>query len=63
MAARDFGLDHNTAAGRVEIASVVAAWKLAKEFASKEIELRAEARVLGQKDFASARTSKQCLRQ
>ena len=49
VAARDFGLDHNAAAGRVEIASVVAAWELAKEFASKEIELRAEAKVLGHK--------------
>eukprot|EP00439_Symbiodinium_sp_Y106_P006906 s11981_g1.t1 len=45
VAARDFGLDHNSAAGRVEIAAVVAAWELAKEFASKEIELRAEAKV------------------
>ena len=49
VAARDFGLDHNSAAGRVEIAAVVAAWELAKEFASKEIELRAEAKVLGHK--------------
>ena len=56
VAARDFGLDHNSAAGRVEIAAVVAAWELAKEFASKEIELRAEAKVLGHEGFAGART-------
>ena len=49
IAARDFHLDHETAAGRVEIASVVAAWELAKEFASKEVELKAEAKILDHK--------------
>ena len=48
-AARDFHLDHNTPAGRAEIAALVAAWELAKEFASKEVELKAEAKILGHK--------------
>ena len=48
-AARDFNLDHQTPAGRVEIAAVVAAWEMAKEFAGKEVEVRAEAKVLGHK--------------
>ena len=47
VAARDFNLDHQTPAGRVEIAAVVAAWEMAKEFAGKEVEVRAEAKVLG----------------
>ncbi|CAE7243210.1 unnamed protein product [Symbiodinium sp. CCMP2592] len=48
-AARDFGINPDTPAGRVEVAAIVAAWELAKEYASKEIELRAEAKVLGHK--------------
>ncbi|CAE7263715.1 unnamed protein product [Symbiodinium sp. CCMP2592] len=46
-AARDFGINPDTPAGRVEVAAIVAAWELAKEYASKEVELRAEAKVLG----------------
>ncbi|CAE7326635.1 unnamed protein product [Symbiodinium sp. CCMP2456] len=42
-------LDHTTPAGRVEIAAVVAAWEMAKEFAGKEVEVRAEAKVLRHK--------------
>ncbi|CAE7235577.1 unnamed protein product [Symbiodinium sp. CCMP2592] len=48
-AARDFGINPDTPAGRVEVAAIVAAWELAKEYASKEVELRAEAKVLGHK--------------
>ncbi|OLP76746.1 hypothetical protein AK812_SmicGene43280, partial [Symbiodinium microadriaticum] len=47
-ATRDFGCDANTAAGRQQQAAVVASWELAKEVSAKEVELRAEAKVLGQ---------------
>ena len=43
----DFFLDDTTAEGRAQIASVVAAWELAKEFSARETELKAEAKVLG----------------
>ncbi|CAE7041883.1 unnamed protein product [Symbiodinium sp. CCMP2592] len=44
----DFGVPTDTPAGRQQTAAIVAAWKLAKEISSKEIELRAEARALNQ---------------
>ncbi|CAE7357836.1 unnamed protein product, partial [Symbiodinium sp. CCMP2456] len=47
-AARDFGCSSDTAAGRQQQAAVVAAWELAKEVSAKEVELRAESKVLGQ---------------
>ena len=47
-ASTDFGIPADTPAGRQQTASIVAAWELAKEISSKEIELRAEARALNQ---------------
>ncbi|CAE7611856.1 unnamed protein product, partial [Symbiodinium sp. KB8] len=47
-AATDFGIPNDTPAGRQQTAAIVAAWELAKEISSKEIELRAEARALNQ---------------
>ncbi|CAE7351551.1 unnamed protein product [Symbiodinium sp. CCMP2592] len=44
----DFGVPRDTPAGRQQTAAIVAAWELAKEISSKEIELRAEARALNQ---------------
>ncbi|CAE7244397.1 unnamed protein product [Symbiodinium sp. CCMP2592] len=44
----DFGVPADTPAGRQQTAAIVAAWELAKEISSKEIELRAEARALNQ---------------
>ena len=45
----DFRIPNNTVEGRAQIAAIVAAWELAKEFTSKEVELKAEAKVLGHK--------------
>ena len=45
----DFGVDNATPEGRAQTASVVAAWELAKEYSSKETELKAESKILGQK--------------
>ena len=45
----DFGVENDTPEGRAQTASVVAAWELAKEYSAKETELKAEAKVLGQK--------------
>ena len=45
----DFRIPNNTVVGRAQIAAIVAAWELAKEFTSKEVELKAEAKVLGHK--------------
>ena len=44
----DFAVAQDTPENRAEVASIVAAWETAKEFVSKEVELRAEAKVLGQ---------------
>ncbi|CAE7837757.1 unnamed protein product [Symbiodinium sp. CCMP2592] len=44
----DFGVPADTPAGRQQTAAIVAAWELATEISSKEIELRAEARALNQ---------------
>ncbi|CAE7249029.1 unnamed protein product [Symbiodinium sp. CCMP2592] len=44
----DVGVPADTPAGRQQTAAIVAAWELAKEISSKEIELRAEARALNQ---------------
>ena len=45
---QDFGIPNDTPAATAQTASVVAAWETAKEYMAKEIELKAEAKVLGQ---------------
>ena len=45
---QDFAIPGDTPASRAQTASVVAAWETAKEYMAKEIELKAEAKVLGQ---------------
>lgn len=45
---QDFAIGMGTPYERAQVASIVAAWEVAKDFAAKEIELRAEAKVLGQ---------------
>lgn len=44
----DFAIAADTPVNRSQIASIVASWETAKEYMSKEIELKAEAKVLGQ---------------
>ena len=43
----DLNIPQDSAQSRAEAASVVAAWETAKEYIAKEVELRAEAKVLG----------------
>jgi len=45
---QDFAVPQDTPENRAEVAAIVAAWETAKEFVAKEVELRAEAKVLGQ---------------
>ena len=45
---QDFAITADTPERRSQIASIVAAWETAKEYMSKEVELKAEAKVLGQ---------------
>ena len=45
---QDFAIPADTPQARAQTASVVAAWETAKEYIAKEIELKAEAKVLGQ---------------
>ena len=45
---QDFAIPGDTPQARAQTASVVAAWETAKEYIAKEIELKAEAKVLGQ---------------
>ena len=45
---QDFAVGQDTPENRAEVAAIVAAWETAKEFVAKEVELRAEAKVLGQ---------------
>jgi hypothetical protein len=45
---QDFAIAQDTPENRAEVAAVVAAWETAREFVAKEVELRAEAKVLGQ---------------
>ena len=45
---QDFAIPQDTPENRAEVAAIVAAWETAKEFVTKEVELRAEAKVLGQ---------------
>ena len=48
-AEKDIGLDKNTIEGRAQIAAIVVAWEAARDYDQKEHELRAEARILGQR--------------
>ena len=45
----DFGLDPQTVEGRAQLAAVVAAWEMSKNYAAEESKRRAEAQVLGQR--------------
>ena len=45
---QDFAIPQDNPVGRAETASLVAAWESAQEYVSKELELRAEAKVMGQ---------------
>lgn len=45
---QDFAIGMGTPDERAQVASIVAAWEIAKDFSAKEVELRAEAKVLGQ---------------
>eukprot|EP00435_Cladocopium_sp_Y103_P068426 s272_g31.t1 len=45
---QDFAIVNDSPESRSQIASIVAAWETAKEYLAKEIELKAEAKVLGQ---------------
>ena len=45
---QDFAITADSPENRSQIASIVSSWETAKEYLSKELELRAEAKVLGQ---------------
>jgi hypothetical protein len=45
---QDFAIPNDTPEARAQTASVVAAWETAREYMAKEVELKAEAKVLGQ---------------
>eukprot|EP00435_Cladocopium_sp_Y103_P043206 s2858_g12.t1 len=45
---QDFAIPADTPENRAQIAAIVSAWETSKEFLSKEIELRAESKALGQ---------------
>eukprot|EP00435_Cladocopium_sp_Y103_P050988 s1843_g15.t1 len=45
---QDFAIPGDTPESRAQTASVVAAWETAREYMAKEVELKAEAKVLGQ---------------
>ena len=57
---QDFAIPGDTPASRAQTASVVAAWETAKEYMAKEIELKAEAKVLGQLGSFRSTRGKQC---
>ena len=44
----DFAIPQDTPEGRAQSASVVSSWEVAQEYIAKEVEIRAEAKVLGQ---------------
>ena len=44
----DFAIPQDTPDNRAQVAAIVTAWETAQEYVSKEIELRAESKVLGQ---------------
>lgn len=45
---QDFAIPADTPENRSQIAAIVSAWETAKEYVAKEVELRAEAKVMGQ---------------
>eukprot|EP00435_Cladocopium_sp_Y103_P035037 s3677_g9.t1 len=45
---QDFAIPGDTPEARAQTASAVAAWETAKEYMAKEVELKAEAKILGQ---------------
>ena len=47
-ATEDFAIDNQSPAGRAQVAAFVAAWQMSQEHATKESELRAEQKILGQ---------------
>ena len=59
---QDFAIPQDTPENRAEVASIVAAWETAKEFVAKEIELRAEAKVLGQPKFLQSHERQSMIR-
>ena len=59
---RDFGIPNDTVEGRAQAAAVVAAWELAKEYTTKEVELKAEAKVLGHKRVVQVQERQAMLR-
>ena len=44
----DFAIPQDTPDSRAEAATVVSSWEIAQEYIAKEVEIRAEAKVLGQ---------------
>ena len=61
-AEKDIGLDKSTIEGRAQIASIVVAWEAARDYDQKEHELRAEARILGQKRILQVQERQSMLR-
>eukprot|EP00439_Symbiodinium_sp_Y106_P002778 s9765_g1.t1 len=59
---RDFGIPNDTVEGRAQAAAIVAAWELAKEYTTKEVELKAEAKVLGHKRVVQVQERQAMLR-
>ena len=59
---RDFGIPNDTVEGRAQAAAIVAAWELAKEYTTKEAELKAEAKVLGHKRVVQVQERQAMLR-
>ena len=61
-AEKDIGLDKSTIEGRAQIAAIVVAWEAARDYDQKEHELRAEARILGQKRILQVQERQAMLR-
>eukprot|EP00435_Cladocopium_sp_Y103_P044637 s1164_g12.t1 len=59
---QDFAIPQDTPENRAEVASIVTAWETAKEYVSKEIELKAEAKVVGQPKILQAHERQSMLR-
>eukprot|EP00435_Cladocopium_sp_Y103_P015086 s5608_g3.t1 len=59
---QDFAIPQDNPDDRAEVASIVSAWETAKEFVAKEIELRAEAKVLGQPKILQAHERQSMIR-
>eukprot|EP00435_Cladocopium_sp_Y103_P044241 s2413_g12.t1 len=59
---QDFAIPQDTPENRAEVASIVTACETAKEYVSKEIEFKAEAKVLGQPKILQAHERQSMLR-